>query len=308
MAARKSQIKSTSRAQKPGSPQNFAKPHPEHPTVSGRWLLIALAISLPAAALCTWGVFCLLFWQGSWQLLYHPTSSVSRNPSNIGLAYDQISFATTNAGVAQIQGWWIPAASAHFTALYLHGEAGNLGDTLPVVGELQRAGLNILAFDYRGYGKSQFQHPSEASWLQDANWALEYLTGTRHIDPHSIVIIGDGLGANLALEVAAAHQELAGVVLVSPLKDPVRVIFDDGRARIVPAHWLIHDRYDLEAPAATLRIPSLWIVKEQSPAQDASSEIQTAYVKVTVQKTRAALTTNQGIGEPLERWLTLLPR
>ena len=246
MTARKSQNKSTSRAQKPAAAQPHAKPQVEHPTVSGRWLLIALAISLPAAALCTWGVFCLLFWQGSWQLLYHPTASVTRNPSNIGLAYDQVSFATTNAGAAQLQGWWIPAASARYTAVYLHGEAGNLGDTLTALGELQKAGLNVLAFDYRGYGKSQFQHPTEASLRQDANWALEYLTGTRHIDPHSIVIVGDGLGANLALEVAAEHPELAGVMLESPLKDPVSVIFNDARARIVPAHWLVHDRYDHE--------------------------------------------------------------
>lgn len=304
MTARKYQNKSTSRTQKAVAAQPQAKPHTAHPTVSGRWLLIALAISLPGAALCTWAVFCLLFWQGSWQLLYHPTSSVTRTPSSIGLSYDPVSFATTNAGDAQLQGWWVPAARAKYTALYLHDEAGNLSDTVPALGGLQKAGLNVLAFDYRGYGKSQFQHPSEESWRQDANWALEYLTGTRHVDPHSIVIVGDGLGANLALEIAAGHPELAGVVLESPVYDPVSVIFNDARARIVPAHWLIHDRYDLDAPAAALRIPSLWIWKDQSPEQG----IQPAYDKVTAQKAHITVPADQDVADAVEHWLVSLSK
>jgi len=43
------------------------------PTVSGRWLLAGAGLALVAAALCSWGTLCLLFWQGSWQLLYHPS-------------------------------------------------------------------------------------------------------------------------------------------------------------------------------------------------------------------------------------------
>src|SRR3954447_4194741 len=78
-----------------------------HATVSGRWLLTALAISIPAAALCTWTVLCLLFWQGSWQLVYRPAAAVTRTPSNVGIAYEPVSLATDDAGVPQLHGWWI---------------------------------------------------------------------------------------------------------------------------------------------------------------------------------------------------------
>ena len=91
---------------------------------------------------------------------------------------------------------------------------------------------------------------------------LEYLTGTRHVAPGAIVLDGTGLGANLALEVAAAHPELAGVIVESPLADPMSAIFNDARARMVPAQLLVRDRYDLNAAAENVRVPVLWLASD----------------------------------------------
>jgi hypothetical protein len=285
--------------------KSAARPHENnsaHSTISGRWLLTALAISVPAAAFCTWVVFCLLFWQGSWQLIYHPTSTVTRTPASTGLAYDPVSFATTDTGAPQIQGWWIPATSAKYTGLYMHDQAGNLGNTLTMLAELHASGMNVFAFDYRGYGQSQFVHPSEAHWEQDATWALAYLTATRHIDPHSIVLVGSGLGANLALEIASAHPELSGVVLESPIDSAMNAIFNDPRAKLAPARLLVRDRYDLVEHASTLRIPSLWFVRNQSDQEKVSA----AFEKVAAPKTRTDHSEAQGIAEPLTQWLSHL--
>ena len=63
--------------------------HPEQPfqTVSARWLFSAAAVSVLAAALCGWAVLCFLFWQGSWQLLYHPAAgNRQRTPAAANLA------------------------------------------------------------------------------------------------------------------------------------------------------------------------------------------------------------------------------
>jgi hypothetical protein len=236
------------------------------PTVSGRWLLTAAGLSLLGAAVCAWGALCLLFWQGSWQLLYHPTAAVTRTPASVGLPFDPVGFAATEAGEPRLKGWWIPAAPdarySRYTLLYLHGQNGNLSDTVEAVAALHGAGLNVFAFDYRGYGQSQFARPSEAHWREDAEWALQYLTSTRHVAAGAIVLDGNGLGANLALEVAAAHPELAGVVLESPLESPVDAIFDDPRAHLVPARWLVRDRFDADKAAAGLHVPSLWSIAQ----------------------------------------------
>ena len=286
------------------------------PTVSARWLLGAIAIAVPGAAICAWGVLCLLFWQGNWQLLYHPTATIARTPASIGLSFDQVGFATGDTGAPQLTGWWIPAGpSARFTDLYLHGQNGNLGDTLDDISQLHSTNVNILAFDYRGYGQSLFVHPSESHFLQDTDWALQYLTSTRHIDPHSIVLDGRALGANLALEFAATHPNLAGVVLDSPIDNPVNSILADPRARMVPAHLLVGDRYDMNTPATALRIPSLWIfqnLSNEKSSQAGSTQGSQAFEKVTSTKMRVWLTPSpqpdQSLTAALSRWLDDLHR
>ena len=185
----------------------------------------------------------MLFWQGSWQLLYHPEAVVVRTPASVGLAFDPVEFAATDAGVARLKGWWIPAGPGavfgRYTVLFLDGQNGNLSGNIDAFVRLHRVGVNVLAFDYRGYGQSQFVRPSEAHWRQDAQWALQYLIETRHVSAGAIVLDGQGLGANLALEVAAAHPELAGVVLDTPIASPMNAVFNDARARLVPARLLV---------------------------------------------------------------------
>jgi uncharacterized protein len=282
------------------------------PQVPGRWLLLAISGSLAVAALCAWGALCLLFWQGNWQLLYHPASAITRTPAAGGVAYDSIGFATTPTGVPRLSGWWIPAASpqplSRYTVLYFHGKDGNLSNAVGEIAQLHSAGVNVFAFDYRGYGQSQFAHPSEKLWREDASWAFQYLAATRQIDPHTLVVAGSGLGANLALEFAAAHPELAGVVAESPLEDATSAIFDDARARMVPAHWLVDDRWDLAAPAAALRIPSLWFLPfPVQPANGGPAQNPPFFDKVTAPKMFVWLPPGQAstvsFSDEFARWL-----
>ena len=145
------------------------------------------------------------------------------------------------------------------TVLYLHGQDGNLSNAVDDLAFLHSIGLNVFAFDYRGYGQSQFAHPSEAHSLEDAGFALTYLTQTRHIPPNAILIAGKNLGANLSLEFAAAHPDLAGIILDQPLDAPMNTVFNDPRSALVPAHLLVRDRYDSNMAASALRVPALWL-------------------------------------------------
>jgi pimeloyl-ACP methyl ester carboxylesterase len=279
------------------------------PLVSGRWLLFALCATIAAACLCGWLGLCLLFWQGSWQLLYHPAAVVTKTPNSAGLAFDPVAFAATDTGVTRLKGWWIPAPQqsslARFTVIYLHGQDGNLSDTVDALVRLHGIGVNVFAFDYRGYGASQFVRPSEAHLREDADWTVDYLTGTRQIDAGTIVLDGTGLGANLALEVAAEHPELAGVVVESPNAEAVDPIFSDPRAHMVPARLLVRDRYDLDAAAAAVRIPVLWI---QPTMHDEESR---AYAQVTTRKIMVWLNPAGDMykqtEDSLSRWLDELP-
>jgi pimeloyl-ACP methyl ester carboxylesterase len=289
---------------------------PEPPRISGRWLLSAMALTFAAAVFCGWGALCLLFWQGSWQLLYHPAGAIARTPAGAGIAFDSVGFAAADDGTPRLSGWWVPAPPGaqfdRYTVLYLHGQDGNIGDTVDAIGRLHTAGANVLAFDYRGYGQSQFARPSEADWRQDAEWALQYLTATRHIGANTIVLDGSGLGANLALELAALHPELPGVIVDSPIENPMNSVFSDARARMVPAHLLARDRYDLDGPAAAIRIPTLWLGWTTRPGLGGGPAEPEAFTKIAARKMLvwldASKAGNEQYADALSRWLDDLPQ
>ena len=275
------------------------------PNVSARWLLGAIAVTLLGIAFCAWLALCLLYWQGSWQLLYHPKAAITRTPASVGLAYEPIRFAVTETGQTQLTGWWIPNQEARFTVLYLHGADGNLSDTVDTLAALHKSGLAVFAIDYRGYGQSQPAHPSEKNLHQDAEWALTWLTQTRQIPAKSIVVDGTGLGANLAVELAAAHSELAGIMLDQPQQDAMAPLFNDPRSRLVPAHWLVKDRYDLTDAASALHTPSLWLFAESVVTP--STQLPSAYQAVAGKKAsvwlKPPIAIDPHFEETIQRWL-----
>jgi pimeloyl-ACP methyl ester carboxylesterase len=290
---------------------NSARSSSGPPTVSARWLVGGIVVVLVAALAFAWGTLCVLFWQGSWQLLYRPTSAVTQTPASVNLPFESVGFATTASGEPQLRGWWIPASTqARYTAIFLHGEIGNLGDTINFLIPLHESGLNVFAFDYRGYGQSHFVHPSEARWREDADSAIRYLTSTRHIPISSILLVGRDLGANLTVEVAALHPDLAGIVVEAPLEAPTTAIFNDPRAQYVPAHLLVKDRWNTPSAASNVLVPSLWFYWTTAGA-GAAEDKPPAFDRVPARKTLVWLSGSDQeraqFRSALSAWLDQLP-
>jgi pimeloyl-ACP methyl ester carboxylesterase len=264
---------------------------------------------------CAWLTLCLLYWQGSWQLLYHPRAAITQTPASAGLGFEPVRFGASETGQPRLTGWWIPGDPVNppFTVLYLHGANGNLSDTVTALAALHKLHLGVFAIDYRGFGQSEPARPSEKLLRQDAEQALDWLTSTRHVAPGSVVLYGEGLGANLAAELAAAHREVAGAILEcvteGALEDPMRPVFADSRSRLVPARALVADRYDLQASAQELRIPSLWILPQPAANQPAIAPAASKLVQAP--STQVWLISpfldDPHYGAELERWLDDLP-
>src|SRR6476620_10557421 len=72
----------------------------------------------------------------------------------------------TADGVA-VHAWYLSHPQAAGSLLYLHGNAGCLEQRRVILPWLRDLGLNVLALDYRGYGKSGGE-PSEAGLYSDA--------------------------------------------------------------------------------------------------------------------------------------------
>jgi uncharacterized protein len=241
---------------------------PQQPLASTRWILGALAATLLFAVFCVYVTFCLLFWQGQWQLVFKPSRTITATPASAGLKYDDIRFDSTETGVLQLDGWWIPAnnQAAANTLLYLHDGSGSLSDTVPELEALHQLGNNIFAFDYRGFGKSVSMHPSEASTYEDADAAWRYLTDTRHLAPSSIVLDGAGLGAAIAVETARRHSQAPAMILEDPKPPTLESLQFDARTRLMPIRLLFHDRFDPTRTLATLRTPKLLLYSSDAAA------------------------------------------
>jgi pimeloyl-ACP methyl ester carboxylesterase len=234
---------------------------PQNPLASSRWILGALSATLLLAVLCVYITFCLLFWQGQWQLVFKPSRTITATPASLGLKYDEIRFDSTETGILQLDGWWIPAEAgapyAANTLLFLHDGSGSLSDALPQLQILHHLGLNIFAFDYRGFGKSINVHPSEKSTNEDAEAAWRYLTDTRHLAASAIVLDGAGLGAAIAAETARRHPQAPALILEDPRPPVLDSLQLDRSMHLLPIRLLFHDRFDPSNTLANLRTPKL---------------------------------------------------
>jgi hypothetical protein len=251
-------------------------------TVSPRWLAATFALTLLLAALCGYGALCLLFYQGQWQLLFHPSHSVSTTPASAGMRFDDIHFDVNNAGQAQLDGWWIAADPAgqyaQDTVLYLHSASGSLSDCVPAMSALHALGINVFAFDYRGFGRSAGPHPTEKTATADATAAWTYLTDLRHIPPGSLIVYGEGVGATFAARLATQFAP-AGVILENPNQPARQVYLADARARILPLWLLQNEKLDPTADLATAHIPRLFIEIHGGSASTRDLFIASAYPK-----------------------------
>jgi hypothetical protein len=256
-------------------PQHPSQTSPPH-VISGRWLAWALLGALFAAVICAYAALCLLVYQGQWQLVLHPSAAIARTPASQGLKFDYIRFDYTETGSPRLDGWWVPADTdarwSASTILYLHGGDGSLSGTVDDLGTLHSVGINVFAFDYRGYGRSAGPKPREKHMREDAEAAWSYLSDTRHIAPKSIVIYGSGIGASLAADLAVKHTP-AGLILDGPSEPARQLIRGDARARIVPG-FLITERFDPAESLQALGVPKLFL--DRNGAKSRTGELYKA--------------------------------
>ena len=132
------------------------------------------------------------------------------------LPYKTVSFRTSDS--VMLSAWEVPATTpSGMWILLAHGQTGNLATTTrpEYYAHLRAIGVNILAFDWRGFGTSE-GIPSEEGLYRDATAAYEYLRNERRVPADSVVIYGHSLGTAPAIELATRAQAAALVVEGAP--------------------------------------------------------------------------------------------
>ncbi len=152
-----------------------------------------------------------------------------------------------------LHAWWWPAQRADAPAiLYLHGVRWNLTGQLFRIEQLHAMGYSVLAVDYRGFGQSRGDLPSEATVYEDAQVAWERFAQLQP-DRNKRLIFGHSLGGAVAVELAAELSRQAqkdgspsaarGLILESTftsLGDVAAVVADTA----LPVRWLLSQKFD----------------------------------------------------------------
>lgn len=156
-------------------------------------------------------------------------------------------FFTTRDGV-RLHAWWAASPDATAALVWSHGNAGNVGNRADVLLALAGRGLAVLAYDYRGYGRSEGT-PDEAGVYRDAEAAYDELrrAGVR---PERIVAFGESLGGAVSIRLAT-ERPCAGVAVVATFTS----LSDVARAHYGLVGVAARGRFESLARVARLRVP-----------------------------------------------------
>jgi uncharacterized protein len=218
-------------------------------------LLVVLAVG--------WAAVVLLFRLNETRLVYASDYNERRltpPPSALALPVERVTFLTADS--VRLVAWEIPAPEpSDVWVLICHGNAGNISFSgrPDFYASLRRLGVNILAFDYRGYGESDGV-PSEAGLYRDATAAYDYLRRVRHVPPGRIVLFGHSLGSAVAIELAG-RVEAAGLIVEGALTS----VADRGAELypFLPLRWVGANRFPSLERIGAVRMPKLFLHAER---------------------------------------------
>ncbi len=171
-----------------------------------------------------------------------------------------IEFTSAETGEpVKLHGLWHPHPDLRQRAdapvlLYLHGARWNVTGSAFRIRRMQELGFSVLAVDYRGFGKSTQQLPSESLAAEDARAAWDWLA-QRHPD-RPRYIFGHSLGGAIAIELARQVKDERGT-LVEGTFTSIPDVVSTFRWGWLPIAPLITQRFESVRKVADIGSPLL---------------------------------------------------
>ena len=126
---------------------------------------------------------------------------------------------------AHLAGQRSESAEPPALVLFLHGNASDLGVSIPFMYKLRRKlAVSVAALDYYGYGLSSGRPGGDGQPGQGTLEVLHFLRQEFRLPLQQIFLLGFSLGTGLTTRLAALYPELGGVVLAGALVSPMAVV------------------------------------------------------------------------------------
>ncbi|MDQ6801002.1 MAG: lysophospholipase [Acidobacteriota bacterium] len=184
------------------------------------------------------------------------------NPEDYGIPHQQCEEVWMETGDGELlYGWYLRAKKPVASALYCHGNTGNLTNPAHLMPHLLDSGINILLFDYRGYGRSTGT-ATMSGVVADTLAAARYHETIR---PKNLptILYGFSLGGAIAAQVIRRHP-FDGLILQSTfttLSDVAKIAFPR-----LPVHLMSGTGFDTLRAIRDLDVPLLILHGTEDPA------------------------------------------
>jgi uncharacterized protein len=225
--------------------------------------LKTLAVVVVTVVLVTSGLLGLM-WSQQRRLIYFPSPGPLPPAAAVMPAGRDVALQTEDG--IRLGAWYFPAAGGGPAVLVCNGNGGDRSLRAELAAALNRAGLSVLLFDYRGYGGNPGR-PSEDGLAADARAAQAWLAAQPDVDPNRIVYFGESLGAAVAVGLAMQRPPAALV-----LRSPFTSLADVGAVHYpwLPVRRLLLDRYPSIERIASVNTPVLVIAGDRDDIVPAS--------------------------------------
>jgi len=185
-------------------------------------------------------------------MVYRVDKQINQTPADIGIDFENVYLPSSKGN--QIHGWYISAKHpTETTLLFCHGNAGNISGRLETISLFHDIGVNILVFDYQGYGKST-GIPNEQHTYSDALAMWNYLTQEKKVPTDKLIVMGRSLGGGVAAWLAS-QKKVAGLILeatFTSFKDVAKQTYP-----FLPVSMLLKFKYPTNKFVQHLTVPVL---------------------------------------------------
>jgi hypothetical protein len=245
-------------------------------------LTLVVIVTLVASGLIA------LMWSQQRRLIYFPSpgpvpSAAAVLPTGRDVVLD------TEDGI-RLGAWFFPGRRG--AVLVCNGNGGDRSMRAALAVALNRMGLSVLLFDYRGYGGNAGR-PSEEGLAADARAAQAWLAAQPEVDSDRIAYFGESLGAAVAVGLAVQRPPAALM-----LRSPFTSLADVGAVHYpwLPIRRLLLDRYPSIERIASVHAPLLVIAGDRDDIVPLS--LSRRLYDAAVEPKRFVLVSGAGHNEP----------
>lgn len=253
----------------PDSLSNFVSDAPSNAQADRPRQWQVIGITAFTTVLVTYLLLFLILRQWQNRIIFRPIPTANETtPATLGLPYEEVWLPMPNS-VQQddkIHAWWLPGTDPQpgAIAIFLDGKYDKVSHFtirhhIRRMASLYRLGYSLLVVDYRGFGQSQGDFPTETQVYEDAEIVWRYLTQTQKLEPDKIILYGYAIGGAVAIDLAIKQPNAQALILESSFTSIQDLAERSGLFWMFPLDWLVTQKFDSLSKVETLQVATLFI-------------------------------------------------